>query len=289
MATLHSRAAARLMITPAVVLLLGWMIIPLGMTIHFSLLRFNLLAPGTESFIGFTNYYFFLTDPSFWDAIRNTLTLVIGVLLITVIGGVLLALLLDQPMWGQGIVRVLVIAPFFVMPTVSALIWKNMFMNPVNGLFAFLAKSLGLQPFDFLGQAPMASIILIVSWQWLPFATLILLTALQSLDTEQLEASEMDGAGALNRFIYIVAPHLARATTVVILILTIFLLSIFAEILVTTNGGPGTATTTLTYLVYGPPDAARRCRASDASTSRPGRQPVDRGRHGAGDDPVADQ
>ncbi len=250
MATLHSRAAARLMISPAVVLLLGWMLIPLGMTIYFSFLRFNLLAPGTESFTGFTNYYFFLTDPSFWDAIRNTLTLVIGVLLITVIGGVLLALLLDQPIWGQGIVRVLVIAPFFVMPTVSALIWKNMFMNPVNGLFAFLAKSLGLQPLDFLGQVPMASIILIVSWQWLPFATLILLTALQSLDSEQLEASEMDGASSLNRFIYIVMPHLARAITVVILILTIFLLSIFAEILVTTNGGPGTATTNLTYLVY---------------------------------------
>ena len=250
MATLHSRAAARLMISPAVVLLLGWMLIPLGLTIYFSFLRYNLLQPGQESWTGFTNYYFFLTDPTFWDAIRNTLTLVIGVLLITVTGGTLLALLLNQPIWGQGIVRVLVIAPFFVMPTVSALIWKNMFMNPVNGLFAFLAKSVGLQPLDFLGQTPMASIILIVAWQWLPFATLILLTALQSLDSEQLEASEMDGASSLNRFIYIVVPHLARAITVVILILTIFLLSIFAEILVTTNGGPGTATTNLTYLVY---------------------------------------
>ncbi len=250
MATLHSRAAARLMISPAVVLLLGWMLIPLGLTIYFSFLRYNLLQPGQESWTGFTNYYFFLTDPTFWDAIRNTLTLVIGVLLITVTGGTLLALLLNQPIWGQGIVRVLVIAPFFVMPTVSALIWKNMFMNPVNGLFAFLAKSVGLQPLDFLGQTPMASIILIVAWQWLPFATLILLTALQSLDSEQLEASEMDGASSLNRFIYIVVPHLARAITVVILILTIFLLSIFAEILVTTNGGPGTETTNIAFLVY---------------------------------------
>ena len=238
------------MVSPAVVLLLGWMLIPLGMTIWFSLLRYNLLQPGQESFTGFTNYAFFLSDPSFWDSIRNTLTLVIGVLVITISLGVLLALLLNQPMWGQGIVRVLVIAPFFVMPTVSALIWKNMFMNPVNGLFGFLARTFGVQPIDFLGQIPMASIIMIVSWQWLPFATLILLTALQSLDSEQLEASEMDGASALNRFIYIVVPHLSRAITVVILILTIFLLSIFAEILVTTNGGPGTATTNLTYLVY---------------------------------------
>ncbi|MGH1331971.1 MAG: carbohydrate ABC transporter permease [Paracoccaceae bacterium] len=250
MATQHSRAAGRLMISPAVLLLLGWMIIPLSMTIYFSFQHYNLLSPGMERFIGFANYQYFLTDPAFFDALGNTLVLVLGVLAITTIGGTLLALLLDQPMWGQGIVRILVIAPFFVMPTVSALVWKNMFMNPVNGLFAYLAKALGMQPFDFLSHAPLASIILIVSWQWLPFATLILLTAFQSLDSEQLEASEMDGAGPFSRFFHIMLPHLSRAITVVILIQTIFLLSVFAEILVTTNGGPGTASTNLTYLVY---------------------------------------
>jgi len=250
MATAHSRTAARFMISPAVLLLLGWMIVPLSMTIYFSFISYNLLSPGTERWIGFLNYEYFLTDPAFYDAIQNTLVLVGGVLLITIIGGTGLAVLLDQPMWGQGFVRLLVIAPFFVMPTVSALIWKNMFMNPVNGLFAFVAKFFGLQPFDFLAHAPLFSIIIIVAWQWLPFATLILLTALQSLDREQMEAAEMDGASEAKRFFYIVLPHLARAITVVILIQTIFLLSIFAEILVTTNGGPGTASTTLTYLVY---------------------------------------
>ncbi|GKX32977.1 MAG: sugar ABC transporter permease [Rhizobiaceae bacterium MnEN-MB40S] len=250
MATAHSRTAARFMLSPAVVLLLGWMIIPLSMTIYFSFLRFNLLMPGMEEFTGFTNYRFFLTDPAFFEALVNTILLVVGVLLITVIGGTLLALLLDQPVWGQGIVRILVIAPFFVMPTVSALVWKNMFMNPVNGLFAHMAKAVGLEPFDFLAQAPLFSIIIMVAWQWLPFATLILLTALQSLDREQIEASEIDGAGPFSRFFYIVLPHMARAITVVILIQTIFLLSVFAEILVTTNGGPGYASTNITYLVY---------------------------------------
>lgn len=250
MATAHSRTAARLMISPAVVLLLGWMIIPLSMTIYFSFLRYNLLSPGMEEWTGLTNYRYFLTDPAFFAALTNTLLLVGGVLLITVVGGTALAVLLDQPMWGQGIVRILVIAPFFVMPTVSALVWKNMFMNPVNGLFAHAFKAVGLQPFDFLSHAPLMSIILIVSWQWLPFATLILLTAMQSLDQEQQEAAEMDGAGVLSRFIYLTIPHLTRAITVVILIQTIFLLSVFAEILVTTNGGPGTASTNLTYLVY---------------------------------------
>ena len=250
MATKASRSAARMMISPAVILLLCWMIVPLVMTIYFSFLRYNLITPSGNPFVGWENYYWFFTDPSFSAAMVNTLVLVGGVLVITTVGGIMFALLLDKPMWGQGIIRIMVIAPFFVMPTVSALVWKNMFMNPVNGVFGRLATSLGFQPIDFFGQIPLASIIFIVSWQWLPFATLILFTALQSLDQEQLEAAEMDGASWTSRFIYIMLPLLARAITVVILIQTIFLLSIFAEILVTTNGGPGTATTNLTYLIY---------------------------------------
>lgn len=250
MATQHSRVAARLMISPSVILLLGWMIVPLAMTLYFSFLSYNLLSPGMEEWVGLLNYEFFLTDPAFWEALTNTLLLVGGVLLITIMGGVGLAVLLDQPFWGQGIVRVLVIAPFFVMPTVSALVWKNMFMHPENGLFAHLAMGLGFEAFDFLAHAPLFSIIMIVAWQWLPFATLILLTALQSLDSEQLEAAEMDGASPFARFMHIVLPHLARAITVVVLIQTIFLLSVFAEILVTTNGGPGNASTNITYLIY---------------------------------------
>ena len=249
MATAHSRTAARLMVSPAVILLFLWMIVPLGMTVYFSFLRYNLLTPGT-SFAGLDNYYYFLTNAAFWDALVNTITLVVGVLLITVFGGIGLALLLDQPMWGQGIVRGMVIAPFFVMPTVSALVWKNMFMNPVNGMFAHIAKALGFAPYDFLAHAPLLSIIVIVAWAWLPFSTLILLTALQSLDREQQEAAEMDGASTLSRFWYLTVPHLTRSITVVILIQTIFLLSVFAEILVTTNGGPGTASTNIPYLVY---------------------------------------
>jgi len=239
------------MMSPAVLLLLAWMLVPLCMTLYFSFLRYNLLQPGSGNpFVGWENYYWFITDPSFTAALFNTLKLVGGVLLITTVGGIGFALLLDRPMFGQGIIRIMVIAPFFVMPTVSGLIWKNMFMNPVNGIFGHLASALGMQPVDFFGQIPLLSIIFIVSWMWLPFATLILLTALQSLDQEQIEAAEMDGASWVNRFWHMVLPHMARAITVVILIQTIFLLSVFAEILVTTNGGPGTATTTLTYLIY---------------------------------------
>ena len=176
--------------------------------------------------------------------------LVLGVLLITVCGGIGIAMLIDKPIFGQGIVRILVISPFFVMPPVAALIWKNMIMHPSYGVFADIAKFFGASPVDWFAQFPLLSIIIIVAWQWLPFATLILLTALQSLDGEQMEAAEMDGAPAISRFIHLVLPHMARAITVVILIQTIFLLGIYAEILVTTNGGPGFASTNLTFLIY---------------------------------------
>lgn len=252
MATQHSRSAARFMMAPAVVLLLGWMLVPLTMTLYFSFkkylpLRGDSMANGLD-WVGFANYTRFVGSSSFWPSVQATLIIVGGVLVITVVLGVLLAILLDQPMWGQGIVRILVIAPFFVMPTVSALVWKNMFMDPINGILAHLWKFFGATPVEWLSQASLPSLIMIVSWQWLPFATLILLTAIQSLDSEQIEAAEMDGASALSRFFYIVLPHLSRAITIVILIQTIFLLSIFAEIFVTTGGAFGTKT--LSYLIF---------------------------------------
>ncbi|HKE14551.1 MAG TPA: sugar ABC transporter permease [Kofleriaceae bacterium] len=250
MSTRHTRVAGRLLVAPSVVLLFIWMIVPLAMTIYFSTLRYNLLSPGEERFAGFENYVYFLTDPAFKTALLNTLLLVCSVLVITIVGGTLLALLFDQQVFGRSIARLMVIAPFFVMPTVSALVWKNLLMHPVSGLFAWIATSLGFRPVDWFADWPLLSVTVIVAWQWLPFATLILLTALQSLDQEQKEAAEMDGAGALSYFRYMVLPHLARPITVVILIETIFLLTIFAEILVTTGGGPGLQTTNLAFLIY---------------------------------------
>ncbi|ETX06148.1 MAG: hypothetical protein ETSY2_18850 [Candidatus Entotheonella gemina] len=104
----------------------------------------------------------------------------IGSLAITVIGGILIAILIDQPIFGQGMVRILIISPFFVMPPVAALVWKNMILHPGYGVFADISRFLGLEPVDWFAQFPLTSIIMIVAWQWLPFATLILLTALQS-------------------------------------------------------------------------------------------------------------
>jgi sorbitol/mannitol transport system permease protein len=249
MATQQTRSLARFMLAPSVGLLLIWMAVPLALTLWFSFQQYNPLNPVRDGFVGFNNYLLFFNNPAFLWSILNTLIIVVSVLVITLVGGILLALLLDQPMWGQGIVRILVISPFFVMPPVAALVWKNMIMHAQYGVISDMLRGLGLSPIDWFGQYPLMSVIIIVAWQWLPFATLILLTALQSLDGEQKEAAEMDGANFLNRFTYLTLPHLARAITVVILIQTIFLLSVYAEILVTTNGGPGYASTNLPFLV----------------------------------------
>ncbi len=238
------------LVGPAVGVLLLWMIVPLAMTLWFSFQRYNLLDPTVGGFAGLDNYDFLVTDPDFWVSLWNTFVLVGSVLVITVGFGTLLAVLFDQPFPGQGIARLLAVAPFFVMPTVSALIWKNLMMHPIYGVLGSLARGVGATPVDWFADHPMASVIVIVSWQWLPFALLILLTAVQSLDHEQKEAARMDGAGAVAQFFFITLPHMRRAITVVIMIETIFLLTIFAEIFVTTSGGPGNATTNLAFLIY---------------------------------------
>ena len=238
------------LIAPAVGVLLLWMTVPLVLTLWFSLQRYNLLDPTVTGFAGLDNYTFLVTDPDFWVSLVNTLVLVGSVLVITVGLGTLLAVLYDQPFPGRGVARLLAIAPFFVMPTVSALMWKNLMMHPIYGIFGALAHALGLTPVDWFADYPMLAVIVIVSWEWLPFALLILLTAVQSLDHEQKEAARMDGAGPIAQFFFITLPHLRRAISVVVMIETIFLLSVFAEIYVTTSGGPGNATTNLAFLIY---------------------------------------
>ncbi|AXS82799.1 sugar ABC transporter permease [Marinobacter sp. Arc7-DN-1] len=241
---------SRLMVSPSVLLLLLWMVVPLSMTIYFSLIRYNLLYPGENEYVGLENFRFFVTDLGFMAGMTNTLLLVGSVLLITVVFGVLISLLINLAFWGQGIVRILLISPFFIMPTVNALVWKNLLLHPVSGVFAAIWQFFGAQPIDWFSEFPLFSIIMIVSWQWLPFAILLLMTALQSLDQEQQEAARLDGAGPWALFWHLTLPHLARPIAVVVMIETIFLLSLFAEIFTTTGGGPGYETTNLAYLIY---------------------------------------
>jgi len=240
----------RLLLTPAVLSLLMWMIVPLVMTIYFSVIRYNLMQPDQTGFAGLENFEYFLTDPSFSVAVVNTLLLLGSVILITVLFGIGIALLIDSPFPGRGIVRLLLISPFFVMPTVNALLWKHMMMNPIYGVLAQVWKFFGATPIDWLTDFPLGSVIIMVAWQWLPFATLIFMTALQSMNREQLEAARMDGATYLQQLRYLYIPHLGRSVAVVVMIEMIFLLSVFAEIYTTTGGGPGDASTNVAFLIF---------------------------------------
>ena len=158
---LHTRS----LLAPSVAALFLWMVVPLAMTLWFSAERYNLLNPGKTAFAGWGNYRDLLTHRALWVAMGNTLFLVGLVLAITLIFGMLFSLLLDQDFPGRHICRLLVIAPFFVMPTVSALIWKNMLMNPVFGLFAWITRSLGFGAIEFFSRMPLLSIALIMGWE----------------------------------------------------------------------------------------------------------------------------
>jgi sorbitol/mannitol transport system permease protein len=238
------------LLAPSVGVLLIWMIVPLAMTLWFSVEHYNLLSPGKRAFAGLANYRYLLTGRALWVAMGNTLLLVGLVLAVTLVLGTLFAVLLDREFPGRTVCRLFVIAPFFMMPTVSALIWKNMLMNPVFGMFAWIAHSLGLPAVDFFATMPLLAIVVIVAWEWTPFAVLILLPAIQSLNPEQREAARLDGAGPVALFWHIELPHLLRPMAVVAMIETIFFLSLFAEIYVTTSGGPGLASTNLAYLIF---------------------------------------
>jgi polyol transport system permease protein len=238
------------MLAPSVGLLLLFSLVPLAATVYFSLLRYNLLNPAIHGFAGINNYWYLFRDPALYHSLLISVVMVVEILLVTIVSAAMLASLFQKAFPGRAIARVLMISPFFVMPTVSALIWKNLFMHPVNGLIAWITRSLGLGVVDFFADWPVSSVVLIASWQWMPFAFLILLTALQSLDEETREAADLDGAGPVAVFLFVEVPHMGRAIAVVTMMETIFLLSIFAEIYVTTSGGPGDATTNLTFLIY---------------------------------------
>lgn len=244
------RSPARWLMSPAIIFLLVWMVVPLGMTLYYSFRNYNLLMPMMTGWAGVTNYRILLTSPEFWHALGVTLIIVVACLIITVGLGLAFALLLHRKFPGRGLARTLAVAPFFVMPVVTGLIWKNMMLHPEFGLLAWAFREVGASPIDWLAHFPLLSIIIMISWKWTPFAMLVLLTGLQSLPEDQLEAVRLDGANKWHEFRHIVIPHLGQVLYVVIMLESIFFLVSFAEIYTTTSGGPGIATTNLPYYIY---------------------------------------
>ena len=243
-------AARRLLPLPTILFMVVVTQIPLLFTLRYSLERWNLLRPERRKYLGFENYPDVLTDSDFLRIIQNTLVITVAVVIVTLILGMLLALLLNREFPGKGIVRTMLITPFLIMPTVSAVLWKNVLFNPAFGLLASLASMLGFSRPDMLQDHAMISVIIVIVWQWTPFMMLILLAGLQSLSRDQIEAAQIDGGGPLVLFRYIILPHLQRYIELAVLMETLFILSVFGVIFVLTSGGPGIQTTNLSFGIY---------------------------------------
>ncbi|MDC1222779.1 sugar ABC transporter permease [Planktomarina temperata] len=261
-----NRTLPRLLQAPAVIMLLLWMLVPLGMTLFFSFIRYVLnslrrpewTTPSIENWRGLGNYKYVLDAKDFWFAIQNSVFIVVSILVFTVIFGLLIAVLVNRSFPGRGIVRVLLISPFFVMPAVNAVLWINMILDPVLGLNGLVVAGIndlvvGLREFPLIGpffslwpelepisfrasQTSAYAVIMMVTWQWTPFAVLIFMTSLQSEDESQKEAAMLDGAGAWSQFINLTVPHLARPIAIVVMIQSIFHLSLYAEIEIVSRG-----------------------------------------------------
>ena len=263
---MSDRSLPRLLQTPAVLLLLVWMLVPLSMTLYFSFIRYVLNSlrrpewtkPAISNWRGFGNYEFVLNNKDFLLAIQNSLLIVCSIIILTVVLGVFIAVLINKSFPGQGIVRVLLISPFFVMPAVNAVLWINMILDPVLGLQGLAIEGLNqlienLQNTPLLGnffslwpefepisfratQTSAYAVIMMVTWQWTPFGVLIFMTSLQSEDIQQKEAAILDGAGAWSQFRFLTLPHLGRPIAIVVMIQAIFHLSLYAEIEIVSRG-----------------------------------------------------
>ena len=236
---------------PAIIYLIVLTQVPVLFTLYYSVTNWNLLRPDRpRQFIGLQNYAGFFVARDTPRIMLNTLVFSVGVVVLSFVLGMILALLLTREFRGRNLARTLLITPFLIMPTVSAVMWKNMLFNPAFGLISSTLALLGGPRIDWMNQYAMASLITIVTWEWTPFMMLILLSGLQGLAKEQLEAAQIDGAGPITTFRSIILPHLTRYIEIGVLLETLFVLNIFGEIFTTTTGGPANYTTTLTFNIY---------------------------------------
>ena len=238
------------LIAPALIFAIIITQAPFVLTIWFSFQKWNLLRPENSRFTGISNYVDIFQTSRFLEALLNTVVLTVSAVVISLLVGLLYAELVNHGFRGRGIVRTLLITPFLVMPVVGALAWKNMMLNPVFGVVDWLARSLGLPAQDWLAQYPLASIVVIIVWRWAPFMMLILLAGMQALSEEVREGARVDGATDWQEFRYIVLPHLKAYMQLGILLGSIYIVNEFDAIYMATQGGPGTASTNLPFLIY---------------------------------------
>ena len=235
---------------PALVFLVVVTQVPFLFTLYYSTQSWNLVRPGSRKFNGLGNYLDVVKDSQFRSVALNTVILIVGTVIVSVVLGLLLALLLDRSFPGRGVVRTLLITPFLVTPVAAALIWKTTMFDPVFGLVNFVLSPFGAGQTDWVSQFPLTSVMIDLVWQWTPFMMLLILAGLQSMPRDISEAAKVDGASAFNVFRELTLPHLRRFIELGTVLGAVYLINTFDAVYMMTSGGPGVASSNLPFYIY---------------------------------------
>jgi multiple sugar transport system permease protein len=248
----RERRFALALLGPALVLLLLITTAPLVYLGWSSLQRLDMSMPWLSGFAGLDNYAKMGGDPRFWNSLWLTLVYTASTVALQVVLGLSLALLVLQIPKGQGLLRVAAILPIVLAPVVVGLFWRTLVLAPDFGLVDLVTRSLGLGSHNWLGdpQLALVSVIAIHTWQWTPFAFLVLLATLATLPPDIYEAARLDRASAWQRFRHITLPLIRPAVVMVVILRTMTALSAFAAIFAATGGGPGSSTEILNLYAY---------------------------------------
>jgi len=248
----QERTFALALLLPALIVLLLTTTAPLVYLVWTSLYRIDLGMPWLSGFAGLGNYLKMGNDPRFWNSLLLTLIYTGCTVVLQVVIGLSLALLVMQFPRGQAILRIAAIMPIVLAPVVVGLFWRTLVLAPDFGLVDLVTRALGLGSHNWLGDPQLAliSVIAIHTWQWTPFAFLVLLATLATLPPDIYEAARLDRAGAWQRFRYITLPMMRPAIVMVIILRMMTALSAFAAIFAATGGGPGSATEILNLYAY---------------------------------------
>jgi ABC-type sugar transport system permease subunit len=234
----------------AIFLLAGY---PIVYSAWISLHKYNLKRPRVFSFVGLQNYIDILQSSEFWSALWVTMQFTVMVVTSVAVLGVLVALLLNQNFPGRTLVRTLILLPWAIPPVVNGLMWQWIYDSKIGALNGLLV-TLGVIS-DYRGwlSDPTSALLALVFadvWNVLPLAVILLLAALQKIPGELYEAARMDGATGVQIFWHVTFPWIAQTLLVVLILQTLSAIRAFDAIYVLTAGGPGTATTTLTWQTY---------------------------------------
>ncbi|MFI7411496.1 carbohydrate ABC transporter permease [Streptomyces sp. NPDC049627] len=243
--------ATRAPLLPALIFMIVVTQLPFVATLVISFFDWNALYPDDRHFAGFANYSEVLSTPELRKSVWTTVLLTATVVLVSLVLGLILALLLDRKFRGRAAVRTMLIAPFLLVPIAAALLWKHVLFNPEYGLFNGILHWIGgngaAQP-DWISEMPLMAVEASLIWQWTPFMTLILLAGLQSRDPQLIEAARVDGANDRQVFVHMTLPHIRRYIELSVLLGSIYIVQNFDAVYTITSGGLGTAN--LPYTIY---------------------------------------